>query len=601
MSLLLALMISGAHATKTLQQCMAPGQRVVMDGYGVQDQDGLGTCYANAASLMMQITKGWKRPISYHQLAMIHAVDKNPYAVNVVKPTEKDLNFVGEGGWACRSFDAAKKYGFCEAETFRLDVHGAVDPLGTQADAIRSYGTLLDSVSAKDPTPEEWDFFTKALAQKMQARQRNCKGDEAGFIQSELERALPEEILKILSDAETLASTPIITIKKTEKLDFMSNLTGGGLGGMGPAPTYPIEQAKKVRDTLLVSEAVPGRPDVLQWRLNPGAQAELAKLIPGYVKTLGAKPKQQSTDSFFQGTIGAAGMGGVASPLAAIYMRLTSQALPGEVYKKDKTTLNVTRAYMALSNCGLKFDDTLAKSLNLEEMLAAPVCARPERLDPVVEETLASARDIVQRLKRQQSYGGDSLENRMKGFIELVAPACAAQMETFKRSIQDRDCESVVNNSVMTAGRKSSVLSGYKDTDPQTMVSYSRDWTVERLCNNKPVTVTVCTDFMSGPTIDTKFCNDREKSASGADKHGIHVMTVVGYERKADGKTRMLVQNSWGKSCPFKGVVPVPGKDVECELDANKEVTGRFWIDGDVLIKNSYDFSALTGPGYGQK
>ena len=70
-------------------------------------------------------------------------------------------------------------------------------------------------------------------------------------------------------------------------------------------------------------------------------------------------------------------------------------------------------------------------------------------------------------------------------------------------------------------------------------------------------------------------------------------MAIVGYEIKPTGKTHFLVQNSWGRTCPFPEDNILLESEVTCERDEDGEPTGRFWVNASTLIENSVNFTAI--------
>jgi len=73
--------------------------------------------------------------------------------------------------------------------------------------------------------------------------------------------------------------------------------------------------------------------------------------------------------------------------------------------------------------------------------------------------------------------------------------------------------------------------------------------------------------------------------------HTAHVMTLVGVRGEGEQEA-YLVQNSWGRHC---GLPRTTGNrqltrfaGIECEVDAQGQVTGRFWIPRTLFSKMSY-------------
>lgn len=79
-------------------------------------------------------------------------------------------------------------------------------------------------------------------------------------------------------------------------------------------------------------------------------------------------------------------------------------------------------------------------------------------------------------------------------------------------------------------------------------------------------------------------------------------MIIVGHERSATGALSYLVQNSWERVCPFSDPAIAAQKGVSCELEDGGP-TGRFWISGTTLLKNTFgvDFLVRTTSPYNRE
>ena len=90
----------------------------------VQDQDGLGTCYANAASLLLQAADPSHRRFSYLSMAMSYAQNTmtNEFGLGRWDPKDKEYDFFFEGGFSCQVIDVVQKNKFaCSQESMRYE------------------------------------------------------------------------------------------------------------------------------------------------------------------------------------------------------------------------------------------------------------------------------------------------------------------------------------------------------------------------------------------------------------------------------------------------------------------------------------------------
>ena len=160
------------------------------------------------------------------------------------------------------------------------------------------------------------------------------------------------------------------------------------------------------------------------------------------------------------------------------------------------------------------------------------------------------------------------------GIVNLLSSSCAAQMSLRKNS-RLIYCET----------------SGFRNARDAKKAS---EQIHQALCSGKAAGISICTGFFKASTpVDSKYCT---RDIQGIEGHGNHALTLIGY-RSVGGKRQFKVQNSWGPSCPFlnnqDSKIPdaLAGK-VECEMKDNAP-TGRFWIDEDLLIKNSFRISVM--------
>jgi hypothetical protein len=100
--------------------------------------------------------------------------------------------------------------------------------------------------------------------------------------------------------------------------------------------------------------------------------------------------------------------------------------------------------------------------------------------------------------------------------------------------------------------------------------------------------ISVCAAFLSNPELNTNHCNN-PNSGDGA----LHAMAVVGYKCEA-GQIKYQVLNSWGRSCPIASGSMQSG-GIECEV-VNGRATGKIWVTEDSLAENSIRVTEVRRP-----
>ncbi len=184
---------------------------------------------------------------------------------------------------------------------------------------------------------------------------------------------------------------------------------------------------------------------------------------------------------------------------------------------------------------------------------------------------LDQAEEILSQLQEYLSPQADP----QAAIVNLVSPSCAVQM-TQNKGNENLGCNNhSINNDNSAERAKEKIYS--------------------QLCLGKALAISMCTGFFksSGP-VDSEYCKNDIPGVAG---HGRHALTLVGY-RTYGGKKQIKIQNSWGPTCPFlqndsNSVPSALAPLVECEMDSGNRPTGRFWVDEDLLIKNSYQLSVM--------
>lgn len=184
---------------------------------------------------------------------------------------------------------------------------------------------------------------------------------------------------------------------------------------------------------------------------------------------------------------------------------------------------------------------------------------------------LSQADNILNNL---MSYLNTDLDPQA-GLVNLISPRCAVQMVNNKNNSAIR-CENQAINNDSQADR-------------------AKNRITDHLCRDKAVAISMCTGFFKAEAlIDSNYCKN---DVPGVVNHGRHALTLIGY-RTVGEKKQIKIQNSWGATCPFiqNAANAIPAGllgSVECELDEEGSPTGRFWVDEDLLINNSYQLSFM--------
>ncbi len=161
------------------QSCNPPGIK-----FPVYDQDGLGTCASNSASLLMQYNvSGIPAAPSYLQLSIAASASNT---TSFFKPDSADTSTSGNlfvnGNTVCNVFNNAAQRGFCDSNLFPLDFIGTADSFGSQRKSLEFLAGVLsrnqpqmDELRRTLANPETRDDAIKRLAYSLFKDSEACK------------------------------------------------------------------------------------------------------------------------------------------------------------------------------------------------------------------------------------------------------------------------------------------------------------------------------------------------------------------------------------------------------------------------------------------
>lgn len=570
--------------------CLRPGTRTLLDEAPVQDQDGLGICYASAGSLLVQHGMGSKKPLSYHMMAISLATATNHSFENgnIFKPYSKPgKSLAMDGGTICSAIKSVKQTGICEAWTFPLDLHGVSDPWNRQLKIMEAYGDFIDKAAVQAGRLNEtgWKALEAALAEQIRSNQKDCKlKSEERFL-----KHLAEQIPKNLYDGinryqfhidrlEKELRDPKVTDRTTKETHLKNSRDWQRL-------------YKGVADTVLRKEPVGRNPDRARYVLTPAALQVLREQVPSYMRALGSRDfSKTNTVNEVNYNVTLPDM---EAPLAALYRHaaqaggVTQRSLPS-IFERDVfTTWSALKAHSSLGVCELKLDPVDVSVLTIPELIA-PICDGVVRPNLTVDGAAMDAEAIVTALKQTTR---PHLLGRTNPLLNLLAPKCIEQLSPSMAKLKNLQCESVSLHPV-AAQDDPDITEDFAKESASRRLAKSQDWVMQRLCKRQPVAVDICSGFLQNEgSADGEFCKNSIGNPNRKDSN--HAVVIVGYEVLPNKQVRYLVQNSWGRNCPFGNARVAAGKNAECEKDEIDENTGRFWISDRVLLSNSYKLNSV--------
>ncbi len=535
----------------------------------VQDQDGLGTCYANQTALLIQNTLNLPNPVSYQHLALSTSSRSSTYKTGETLLTG-NKKLISEGGSSCQAFEAAQISGFCSTQNFGSLEHSGADPLHTQEHLLKALAFFLDKNAGKNSSLNEkdWKNVESHLLSLFIIRDNQCEqkkaGDKFAIARDQFPRRAKGALIeKLLNFINADCKKNICTVKG------LKDKEGKQIKITVEQKNQWIKSLRQIRDEMA-----------------PYSTPQNGVQIP----------QRQFKDEFiYKGN--ETGYYPFTLTLIDKLKESPGLSLPSE------PTLNII-LFQPLrdqeiiikridENCGEM--SSIADMLELTDLRQAAknplTCsASYDMADPKFAQLNDAVKDIVQFMRPKNN---NKVPNKISALLKLIAPGCEKELEKNAGFLGNKVCREVqLTNKFNPASEYSSSLADtYKE--PEKRFQAATELVQKSLCEGKVVGIDVCFDIISSTRdplstpIDTNFC---EKSTSG-----FHAMTVVGKRNLEGFGNQFLVQNSYGISCNGTiDVDPDPKElDYECEKNENGDFTGRFWIAEDILLMNSISLNII--------
>lgn len=480
----------------------------------VQDQDGLGSCYANTASLMMEHNLRLATTPSYFQMSLNASAHRGTF---MYTDNEGKRDIFNSGGWACATYDSAKRDGFCDAQTFKLDAVGRTDPQQNQENFLKALGSLIDenraelqALSNSKQFSVERQQIERRLAGIFQQRAQVCQVTQEELMQ----KRFFDRLNKKWTDR-------LAKMKPGEKRTSLARMYERTFKNGLPTP-----EAK----SFLLHDFFPRSFD--EDFINSNSSKDQLRERAIY------------PENMFE---------------VWWWNRLK---LPGSFSPFDFESYEYLNDFKSQSVC--RDNETL---LAVKSLIST--CGQiPPTIEPRHEQT---ARELLRAIEVASRDG----ESGLRGLVNLLSPACGVEMQNRKGKLK-ASCSS----------------QNIKDDIGAIAAALEME---EEICSGRSVGISVCTGFFKSAT--PAYSNYCERDIPGIEKHGRHAVVLVGVQKNGIGEREFLIQNSWGRSCPFMqhkgGAIPEALKGlVQCEMSAGVP-TGRFWVNEKLLMNNTYAFQVI--------
>ena len=480
----------------------------------VQDQDGLGSCYANTASLMMEHNLKLTSTPSYFQMSLNASAHRGTF---MYTDDEGSRDIFNSGGWVCDTFDSAKRDGFCDAQTFKLDAVGKMDPQHSQENFLKALGTLIDENRAELKVLSNSKQFS-VERQQIERRLAGIFQQRAQICQVTQEELMQKRFFDRLNEKWT---DRLANMKPGEKRTALARMYERTFKNGLPTP-----EAKN----FLLNDFFPRSFDAEFINSNP-TKDQLAQ-------------RSMHPEKMFE---------------VWWWNRLK---LPGSFSPYDFESYEYLKDFRSQNVC--RENETIAAVKSLVSS-----CGQiPPTLEPRHEQM---ARELLAAIQLASQKG----ESGLRGLVNLISPSCGAEMSVRKGKLSHECDEQSIKDDI-------SALAAAKTIE-------------DEICGGRSVGISLCTGFFISTTpVDSGYCS---QDVPGIEQHGRHAVALVGVKNNAIGEREFLIQNSWGRTCPFLqhkgGVIPDALKGlVQCEM-ANGVPTGRFWVNEKLMMNNTYAFQVM--------
>ncbi len=504
----------------------APGGS--FENFRTQDQNGLGTCYANTASAILESILPSNSEVSYLDLAI-----RYKESTGISRAIDSSL----DAGYICQTIETAKASGGVCPRSDTLFESYAIH--GDKANVSRGILEQLDKVydSIERMNEDEKGFFIQQLeglySTKLNMALKNCR-DSAN------ERA---KNLSIYPSLATVADKIRREIKKIrnnkpnnykEQIRKLKNSQRYLKNKLNYNP--PLEFIRD-RNTLVRSKQLERIIDETYRPYVTNFSENQIDGISNFERLIFSKMGLEDFPHLYEGTI-------------SMHRIDHDQAMisPQECAKKE--AINILSNY-GLANSAL---GDVVESCNLHFQLNTTA----GYLSHLIQHVPIFADESLFELLKTSNNRSELLRN------------------AFKINCEDNLLQ--IPNNLNCRSYNAKNLYNSKTKSESEIIEDMRSIIHRQLSNDRPVGIGVCSIFMRERGINTKF--GRDELCSGGGMHQLHAMTVIGFRERTFGtgdlKREYLIQNSWGEDCGYQPT------EESCIGD-----TGRFWVEENELLLNT--------------
>ncbi len=568
----------------------APGGS--MENFRVQNQDGLGTCYANALSDMFEGTLPGHPSLSFQQIAIMHGVDRRArdaatgrvdavYESTNARTGTVSTKVFNESGFMCNAFDSVKSRGsLCQRE----DVPVENNPSGSDQEVVfETLGNLYDKITDQVQPLSTAEDRTN-WQQELRSALTSAKTNAETLATSECERPMANPPLTSIRRILTSYCVALHTRSRDLELHAAMERAVGGEENLAEAASKDATRTGVDAELALMGTVDTDALGTATCNLKPEVEEAM---VSQYWRSL----ERNSAD-----------------PMAAITALLTTTGISEQVLGRP---LPITSARL---NRILRKDIQVANPESCQTALTWRRMMDPsyyqERLPAryqCLTTNLVATFEVLDRASAYRSPLQETLDaitflnpNLHDFSMGIIGPGCLSDAVAIPTSLR---CAALSFPQQLTPTVPRSQWDDVFGPDFNSRgtqllrhnLGLMRSKVENSLAQGRPVGVDVCTSFHRQPLASSKY--GQECTATGP--HGYHAMVVIGH-RCVNGSLEYLIQNSWGPSCGFTRSMEQswenPDEQVEVRHHECIEGQGAFWVDEEILMRNMRSAVSLDGP-----
>lgn len=550
-----------------------------LENFQIQDQDGIGTCHANAASVVLKTILPGQPDISYTHAAMV-ALTRGWTVTGWGKGGSAkyigadNTDFVSNGGQVCETIAALKSSGgACPKKLSLLEGQDYFSP-ESQSEIFMGLGKYFDYLNDSKKNPKLKQSLEHDLARLIE----NIKNKNSDLARSCLEKKNTKFPLK---DAlEYLVSSYVADVKpNTNSICF-----NGRIKLLQKSLLDPSSKIDTDSMNLVVSKNFISR---LSQKIesNSKTSSELEKYLANSNDTA---EEQYKFGKFIMEQLN-------TLMLSEAPDKEISTACPD--YKEGKSFIvsdedvRVRSLIMDMKHNKQDECQDLFMTYHFKDISAALQCENPnnlkqlvEGITPLINIGMKADDTLLKKLLDPDSTHANQI-------FKILNPECADQTRLI--NMDNVACASFsMCDSSQYIDNTNNVYSGPKDGcySAKFAKSMFRTKVFSGINNNRSLSVSVCSEMLDFPESKTDYCTKR--TANVEKDYPLHVMSISGY-RCIDGKVEYQITNSYGTTCPVKGDKP-KNASFDCEINEDESPTGLFWVKEDILVNNSTDLITTT-------